>query len=105
MTPAIAPPATVAPTPAVDGEVVLVFRGESWVEIIDASGQRIEAGLVAAGSERRLAPGQVGRVTIGNADAVEVRQAGQAVDLTAFRQANVARFAVSSEGSLTPPGG
>jgi cytoskeleton protein RodZ len=105
MTPAIAPPATVAPTPAVDGEVVLVFRGESWVEIIDASGQRVEAGLVAAGSERRLAPGQVGRVTIGNADAVEVRQAGQAVDLTAFRQANVARFAVSSEGSLTPPGG
>jgi cytoskeleton protein RodZ len=44
-------------------------------------------------------------VKFGNADAVDVLQAGQVVDVTAFRQANIARFAVSSEGSLTPPGG
>jgi cytoskeleton protein RodZ len=47
----------------------------------------------------------VGVVKFGNADAVDVLQAGQVVDVSAFRQANIARFAVSSEGSLTPPGG
>jgi cytoskeleton protein RodZ len=98
--------APVAPlAPAGTGEIVLSFRGESWIEILGADGQRIERGLVAAGSERRLRPGEVGLVTLGNADAVEVRQAGRAVDLASFRQANIARFAVSSEGRLTPPGG
>jgi cytoskeleton protein RodZ len=102
-TPAVAAPATpAAPAPA--GEIVLRFRGESWIELLDANGQRVERGLAAPGTERRLLPGQVGMVTLGNADAVEVLQGGRVLDLAAYRQANIARFAVSSEGSLTPPG-
>ena len=97
---AVAAPA--APAPA--GEIVLRFRGESWIELLDANGQRVERGLAAPGSERRLRPGEVGMVTLGNADAVDVLQAGRALDLAAYRQANIARFAVSSDGSLTPPG-
>lgn len=95
-------PATVA---AATGEIVLRFRGESWVEVLDRSGNVVERGLVPPGSERRLSPGTVGQVKFGNADAVDVLQAGRLVDVTAYRQANIARFAVSSEGSLTPPGG
>jgi cytoskeleton protein RodZ len=97
---AVAAPA--APAPA--GEIVLRFRGESWIELLDANGQRVERGLAAPGSERRLRPGEVAMVTLGNADAVDVLQAGRALDLAAYRQANIARFAVSSDGSLTPPG-
>jgi cytoskeleton protein RodZ len=103
--PAAPDAASVPATAAAAGDIVLSFRGESWVEILDAGGQRIERGLVTAGSERRLQPGQVGLVTLGNADAVDVRQNGRALDLAGFRQANIARFGVSSEGLLTPPGG
>jgi cytoskeleton protein RodZ len=99
------PGAPAAPAVAGANEYVLRFNGESWIEILDARGERIERGLVPAGSERRLRVGAAGLVTIGNADAVQVSRAGQAVDLGAFRQANIARFAVSSDGSLTPPGG
>jgi cytoskeleton protein RodZ len=101
---AVAAPAT-PPVAAVAGEIVLRFRGESWVEVLGPNGDIVERGLVPAGSERRLLPGTVGQVKFGNADAVDVLQAGRVVDVTAFRQANIARFAVSSEGSLTPPGG
>jgi cytoskeleton protein RodZ len=102
-TEAVAAPAEPV-VPASPGEIVLRFRGESWIELLDANGQRVERGLAAPGSERRLRPGEVGMVTLGNADAVEVLQAGRVLDLAAYRQANIARFAVSSEGSLTPPG-
>ena len=89
---------------AVANELVLRFSGESWVDVVAADGQRVERGLVAAGGERRYAPGQVARITLGNADAVQVSVAGRAVDMTPYRAANVARFAVSSDGQPAPAG-
>ena len=103
MAPAVPPPA--APAAAMNDDIVLRFRGDSWVEVLDPTGARMERGLVTAGSERRFARGQISQVTLGNADAVDVLQAGLTLDLSAFRQANVARFGVSSDGKLAPPGG
>lgn len=97
----MAPFQKAAPT---SSELLLRFSGESWIETVDASGTRIERGLVAGGSERRYAPGQVARITLGNADAVEVSFAGESVDLAPYRAANVARFAVSSSGKPAPAG-
>lgn len=91
-------------TTATSEELLLRFSGESWIETMDASGTRIERGLVSGGSERRYAPGQVARITLGNADAVEVSFAGETVDLAPYRAANVARFAVSSSGEPAPAG-
>lgn len=90
-------------TPNASG-LLLRFRGESWVEVLDADGGRVERGLVEAGAERRYAAGQVARITLGNADAVEVSFAGKAVDVSPFRAANVARFTVSSTGEPAPAG-
>jgi cytoskeleton protein RodZ len=87
-----------------DSGLLLRFSGESWIETVDATGTRVERGLVAGGSERRYAPGQVARITLGNADAVEVSFAGESVDLAPYRAANVARFAVSSSGEPAPAG-
>jgi cytoskeleton protein RodZ len=87
-----------------DAGLRLRFAGESWVDVVDASGGRVERGLVAAGSERRYAPGQVARITLGNADAVEVSFAGATIDLAPYRAANVARFAVSSSGEPAAAG-
>ncbi len=83
----------------------LRFSGDSWVEVLDAEGRRLEYGLVRAGSERRFPAGSVARVALGNADGVEVMLDGVSVPLAPFRRANVARFKVSSGGDLEPAGG
>ncbi|OHE80617.1 MAG: hypothetical protein A2X76_07760 [Lysobacterales bacterium GWF1_69_6] len=86
---------------AADG-LVLRFAGQSWIDVTDASGARVERGLVEAGAERRYAPGQVAHITLGNAEAVEVLHGGKPVDLAPYRAANVARFTVSSDGEPAP---
>lgn len=86
------------------GGLQLSFREESWIEVLDAQGRRVERGLVAGGDVRRYAAGQVARITLGKADAVEVSFAGKPVDMTPYRAADVARFTVSSTGQPAPPG-
>ncbi|MET0582585.1 MAG: RodZ domain-containing protein [Pseudoxanthomonas sp.] len=80
----------------------LRLTGDSWVQIDAPGGANLEYGLIKAGEERSFRAGEVGRVVLGNAAAVEVQQAGSRVDLTPYKRANIARFAVSSDGSLTP---
>lgn len=82
----------------------MTFKGDSWVEVNAPDGRKVEHALVRAGEERRYAQGEVGRVKLGDATAVEVQQAGSTVDLAPYQRANVARFTVSSEGSLAPVG-
>lgn len=82
------------------GDIVLRTSAETWLEAVAPDGAAIEKGLLASGSERRYAAGQVGRLTIGNASAAKLEHRGRAVDLAPFARANVARFAVSSDGSL-----
>jgi cytoskeleton protein RodZ len=95
--------ASLASLPAQSASALsLRMNGDSWVEIVAPDGRTIEQGLVASGSQRHYGNGEVARMVIGNASAVEVLQAGQAVDLQPFRRANVARFTVSSDGSLAP---
>lgn len=102
--PVMASMAPFQPAVASPGELLLTFKGESWLEVVDGQGGRLERGLVNAGTERRYAPGQVARITLGRADAVDVSFAGKAVDTTPYRAANVARFTVSSSGEPAPAG-
>lgn len=90
----------VIPPPVVEGGLALDFTGESWVEVSAPDGSVIEQALLGAGDSRRYAIGEVGEVVLGNAAVVEVRKDGQEVDTAAFARANVARFALSSDGSL-----
>ena len=80
----------------------LNFTGESWIKVSAPDGSVIEKVLVKPGQSRQYAVGQVGNVVLGNATAVEVQQSGHIVDLKPFQRANVARFAVSSDGSVVP---
>lgn len=101
--PASEPPVPAAPeAPEVEAGWLLSFAEDSWVEVLDREGRRLEYGLVRANSELRYPAGQVARVALGNAAGVTVLQQGDLVDLQPFRRANVARFAVSSDGSLQP---
>ncbi|KAF1690494.1 hypothetical protein CR938_02030 [Pseudoxanthomonas taiwanensis] len=77
------------------------FEGESWLQVVGRDGQVLEQGLMRAGEARSFPLAEVARVVLGNAAAVRVQQGDSIVDLTPFRRANVARFAVSSDGSVT----
>jgi cytoskeleton protein RodZ len=80
----------------------LKFSGDSWVQIVGTDGSKLEEGILGAGQERSYNPGDVASVRLGNTSAVEVSTAGQPVDLAPFSRANVARFTLSSDGSLAP---
>jgi len=101
------PSRSAAPTEPAAAESGWLFRfsADSWVEVVATDGRRLEYGLVRGGSERRYAAGQIARVALGNADAVQVHRDGQPLSLDPFRRANVARFTVSSAGELLPTGG
>ncbi|CAN5585586.1 DUF4115 domain-containing protein [soil metagenome] len=82
--------------------LALEFSAQSWLRVVAADGRIIEEALLAAGQSRSYAPGEVGQVLLGNASAVDVFRRGAVQDLAAFQRANVARFTVSSDGSLQP---
>ena len=84
-----------------DTALVLEFSGESWLQVSGRDGSTLEQGLVQAGDRRSFEAGQVGRVVLGNAAVARVQHAGGIVDLTPYLRANVARFAVSSDGSVS----
>lgn len=78
------------------------LTGDAWIEVFARDGSLIEKGLLISGQSRSYEAQRVGRVLVGNSSAVHVRNAGKDVDLAPFSRANVARFALSSDGSLTP---
>jgi len=94
--------ASIAPitTNATTSQWELRINADSWVEILDAKGQRVENGIVSAGTIKQYNPEQISSVTIGNADQVQVVRNGQAIDFSAFKQDNVARFKIAGDGTL-----
>ncbi|KAA8999523.1 helix-turn-helix domain-containing protein [Stenotrophomonas cyclobalanopsidis] len=98
----LAPVPRPAPAAPATANLDMQFSGDSWVDIAAPDGGSVEKALIKAGETRSFTPGQVSRVTLGNASAVQVQQNGAIVDLTPYQRANVARFQVSSEGSVVP---
>jgi cytoskeleton protein RodZ len=102
-TPLVASIASLPAAPQASAALTITFNGDSWVEILGADNQQVlERGLLTAGQQRSYKQGEVGRIKLGNVNAVEVKRAGVAVDLEPFSRANVARFTLSSDGSLAP---
>lgn len=89
-------------TAAQAGELRLRFHGDSWIEVLGPDGVALERGVVGAGAERRYAAGRVTRVMLGDAAAVDAFSGDAPLDLSPYRTAKVARFTVSSDGSLHP---
>ena len=101
MTPVAASGQPAAPSAAATGaEIVLRTSGKTWLEVFALDGSTLAKELLPAGAERRYTASQVRRMTIGNAAAVSLESRGRPVDPLAHARANVARFEVSSDGSL-----
>lgn len=98
----IAPLPQRAQAPVAAGDLAVSFSGESWVQVTAPDGSIIEQALVQPGQQRVFKSGQLGQAVLGNAQAISVQYQGRPVDLTPYIRANVARFAVSSDGSLQP---
>jgi cytoskeleton protein RodZ len=81
-------------------QLELRFTGDSWIEVFGRDGGVVERALARDGEARRFAAADIGRVTIGNVEATEVVLNGSRVNLDVVRAANVARFALSSDGSI-----
>ncbi len=80
----------------------LQLTADSWVQVFARDGRPLEGSMLRAGEQRSYAAGDVARVVLGNAAAVKVKRNGQVQDLTPYLRSNVARFTVSSDGSLAP---
>jgi cytoskeleton protein RodZ len=87
-----------APAPV----LAMQLTGDSWVQITGQDGAVLEQSVLHAGDERSYRAGQVARIVIGNIESVRFSHDGKAVDLEQSARSNVARFAVSSDGSLVP---
>lgn len=89
-------------TPAVEPEaardrLILEMQGDSWVEVRDGAGARLEYDLLEAGTTHEYTGSAPYRVLIGNAEEVTVRYNGEPFDTAPFVQGNLARFQVGEE--------
>lgn len=83
----------VAETPV---ELVLEVSEDSWVEIRDDAGERLEYDLLRAGTTHRYQGSAPYSVLIGNAGAVTVRYNDAPFDMAPFVQGNLARFEIGA---------
>ncbi len=75
---------------------------KSWIEIRDATGERLMFGMLRANNARRLSGTAPFNVFLGNAPAVQMTINGTPIERPRFNaQKNTARFLVSSNGDVT----
>ncbi len=88
---------TAAPTPPAGGEastvsLAITTRAPSWVEVIDASGERLVAQTVPGGQTQAVSGKPPVSLVIGNAAGVTLTLRGSPVDLEPYTRGNVARL-------------
>ena len=93
--PATAAPAAPPEAAATPAPLVLAYRGPSWTEVRDRTGQLLIARMFAAGSEQSIRGTPPFEVVIGNARAVTLTYQGKPIDLSRYTRQNVARLRLS----------
>lgn len=104
--------ATATPKPPVtsaigsgDHSLVLTLDNNSWVEVTNADGDRLEYSLLPAGTVKTYRSDESLEVRIGNAGGAKVSIDGQPVTLGDYRHANVAHFRVAIQDGKAAPAG
>lgn len=88
------PPITTQPV----ANVVFSFSGDCWVNIYDASGERIAWGVKKSGYVMRISGQAPFKVTLGKPELVNIEYNDVAVDMSDFNAGNIAKFSLP----LTP---
>lgn len=76
----------------------LSLKEASWVEVQASSGEKLEYGLLPAGSVRTYNSDKTLEVRLGNCNGAEIEADGRSQDLTPYRRANVAHFRLFATG-------
>lgn len=90
-------PETSAPPTLASKHVVLRLSQQSWVELTGAAGQRIEYGLLPAGTVREYQISGDANLRIGNVRGATLQIDGAPVDLALHTAGNVARVSVGDD--------
>ncbi|RZU98893.1 RodZ domain-containing protein [Spiribacter vilamensis] len=77
--------------------LVFQFDAESWMEVTDASGERLLFGIAESG-EQRLEGEAPFEIVVGNTDNVGLEFDGDQIDLEQYARGNVARFTLGGSG-------
>ncbi|HET6565743.1 MAG TPA: RodZ domain-containing protein, partial [Xanthomonadales bacterium] len=87
-------PSLVPETPMVEGEQSFSIQAsaDSWVEIVDGNGKKIEMDLLRAGKGREYVAAAPVRLLLGRAASIELTHNGELVDLAPYTRGNVARI-------------
>jgi len=70
---------------------------DSWVEIIDGNGNKIEMDLLRAGNGRDYVALEPVKLLLGRASSIELTHNGEMIDLAPYTRGNVARITLSGE--------
>ncbi len=84
-------------THVADGQLLLRFTEQCWVEIRDVHGQLLISKLVEAGEQLRIGGQKPLSVLLGNAQGVTVEYAGRPVAIKPFTRNNIARLTVGAD--------
>ncbi|RUO65961.1 cytoskeleton protein RodZ [Pseudidiomarina planktonica] len=77
---------------ATNAELVLIFGGDCWVKVEDATGETIAFGVKPAGYEMPLEGEAPYNITLGAPEVVSIRFRGESVDMSQFRSGRAASF-------------
>jgi len=73
-------------------EAVFTFSGDCWVNIYDATGERIAWGVKKSGYVMNISGQSPLTVTLGKPELATIMLNGQPVDMTGFSSGNIAKF-------------
>lgn len=90
-----------AATPSAIPALRLKLQSDSWVEITDSTGKRLEYDLLRGGSVNDYAGQAPYRILIGRATGVVLEHQGETVDLAPYIRGNVASFELSRSDTDT----
>jgi cytoskeleton protein RodZ len=91
-------PAAARPDAKADGPRTLeiITSADSWVEIVDRDGKKVEWDLLRAGSHRSYGGPEPLHLLLGRASSVEVLHNGRKIDLSPYTRGNVARLTLGA---------
>lgn len=91
----------IAPEQLIDyGEIEFAeftFSGDCWVNIYDATGERIAWGIKKAGYVMNISGQAPFKVTLGKPELVSIEYQNEAFDMSQFSRGNIAKFSLPAE--------
>lgn len=72
--------------------IQFTFTGDCWVNIYDATGERVAWGIKKGGYVMEISGQAPFKVTLGKPELVSINFAGEAIDMSQFNRGNIAKF-------------